>query len=65
MDSVHYFLTLFFLKINIVCNMSRSLEGGPGADPRHTGDCVSWLAWVHLSVPSDKLEEVDGLGVLA
>lgn len=46
MDSVHYFLTLFFLKINIVCNISRSLEGGPGADPRDTGEIVSLgLPW--------------------
>lgn len=36
-----------------------------GRPTAHWRDCVSWLAWVHLSVPSDKLEEVDGLGVLA
>lgn len=33
-----------------------------GRPTAHWRDCVSWLGWVHLSVPSDKLEEVAGLG---
>lgn len=36
-----------------------------GRPTAHWRDCVSWLVWVHLSVPSDKLEEVAGLAVLA